>query len=435
MIFLFFCLISSFTTERLTFNNEAEWVPSIVVDDASKIHIAYRYPDQIRYITDKTGSWVIDSIMVSASLVSIAVTPAGTPHLAFEASDGDDEIYYATKVGAAWDIDTITNNAISSRCPSIALTPDSIPHIIYYDFEGGLSLRHADKEIGTWSTEVIPGTSIATYSSIAIDNNGGVHVAVVCGTYGGNREIVYANDTSGSWVSTGVTGDALDDDFPSIAVDNNGYAHISYEKDDGADWELWYAENTTGSFVAQQLTNNVGMQDGGYSSIAIDGNGDAHIAYHEDHLVGDLIYLTNRSGSWETDTIFASFSNKTYSWVDRNICIDKLGFVHACFCNQLGGSGSQELYHAVRDEAVGIESPSFYASSDEQCIYLQWSVNLDDACLNSVITRKSHFENGNFIEVARIPHSSSSPTPKTYSYRDKDVNPGMRYYYKLGIMD
>jgi hypothetical protein len=363
MIFLFFCLISSFTVERLTFNSEAEWVPSIVMDDSNYAYIAYRYPDQIRCITNRTGSWVVDSIMQYCSTVSIAVTPGGTPHLAFEASDGDDEIYYATKVGTVWNIDTITNNTIGSKCPSIALTPDSIPHIVYYDFEGSLSLRHADKEGGTWSTEVIPGTSIATYSSIAVDNNGGVHVAVVCGTYGGNREIIYANDTSGTWLATGVTSDALDDDFPSIAIDDNGFAHVSFEKDDGADWELWYAENSAGSFAAQQLTSNIGTNDGGYSSIAIDTNGDVHIAYHADHLVGDLLYITNTSGIWETDTIFSSYSNKTYSWVDRNICLDHPGYVHACFCNQLGGSGTQELYHAIRDQAVGIESPSLIPGS------------------------------------------------------------------------
>ena len=360
MFLLLFCLISSFNVEQITSNNQSEWVPTVAVDESCKVHIAYTYPDQIHYITNKSGLWEIDSILVSGSIPSIAVTPGGTPHIVYIDNDGnDDEVYYATYVGGNWDIDTVTNNSSSSKVASIALAPDSIPHVVYYDFTGGLKIWHAVKNLGTWTTEFIPGSNIGTYSSIAVDSSGKVHVAFVAGTYGGNREIIYANDTSGSWVTDSVTIDALDDDFPSIAVDMNRNVHIVFSKDDGSDWELWYATNESGSFVATQLTDNVGIQDLGYPSIAVDENCCAHIAHQENYVAGNFFYFTNLTGSWERETIFTGSWNKTYSWVDRNICIDNLGYVHVCFANQTSSSSSStEIYHAMSDESVGIENLS-----------------------------------------------------------------------------
>ncbi len=427
MFLILLCLFSSFSVERLTFDSEADWIPAIAVDTSCYVHITNTYSNQIRYITNKSGSWVIDSIMIDGNSPSIAVTPAGTPHIAFEADcGGDDDIYYATLVGGLWDIDTVINNTVISSDPSIALSPDSVPHVVYYDFSGGLSIRHAFKSGGSWSSEVIPGSSVGTYSSISIDASGNLHVAFVAGTYGGNREISYANDTSGSWVNEGITNDALDDDFPTIAVDKNGDVHIVYAKDDGADWELWYATNESGSFVTEQLTDNVGINDCGYPSVAVDNNCSIHIAYQENNTAGNLFYLTNKSGSWVRDTIFIAPWNKTLSWVDRSVAIDNLGYIHASFANQVGGAFTQETYHAVTDEPIGIESPSFYASTDDLCVNLHWSVEMEDECLLYIIVRKSLRENEDYVEIAKISGSGSSPSPKTYTYKDGDIEPGIR---------
>jgi hypothetical protein len=355
IVLLLYCLFSSFTAERITFDSDADWIPTIAVDESCYVHIVNTYGGQIRYITNRSGSWVIDSIMIDGNSPSIDVTPAGTPHIAFEADcGGDDDIYYATRVDTVWDIDTVINNTVISSDPSLALSSDSIPHITYYDFEGGLSIRHAEKVGGIWSNEVIPGSSIGTYSSISIDGSNHLHIAFVTGTYGGNREITYANDTAGSWVFEDITNDALDDDFPTIAVDKNGNVHIVFAKDDGADWELWYATNETGVFVTEQLTDNVGINECGYPSIAVDNNCGVHLAYQENNVAGDIFYLSNMTGSWQQDTIFTAPWNKTLAWVDRSIALDNLGFIHACLANQESGAFTQEIYHAISDSPVGV---------------------------------------------------------------------------------
>ncbi len=62
------------------------------------------------------------------------------------------------------------------------------------------------------------------------------------------------------------------------------------------------------------------------------------------------------------------------------------------------------------------------------------SVEIEDNCLLYVILKKSTVEDDDYFEIVRIPGSGSSPSPKTYSYRDEDVEVGIRYYYKLGVV-
>ncbi len=87
----------------------------------------------------------------------------------------------------------------------------------------------------------------------------------------------------------------------------------------------------------------------------------------------------------------------------------------------------------VEEGSVGISSSTFYASADVLCVNLHWSVDMEDDCLLYIILKKSLKEDDDYYEIARISGAGSSPSPKTYSYRDEDVKPGTPYYYKLGV--
>ncbi len=80
------------------------------------------------------------------------------------------------------------------------------------------------------------------------------------------------------------------------------------------------------------------------------------------------------------------------------------------------------------------EDLSFYAISEDFYVNLFWSVNMEQDCLFYLITKNTVNDNDSYYEIARIPGSGSSPAPKTYTYRDRDVKPGERYYYKLGVV-
>jgi hypothetical protein len=83
---------------------------------------------------------------------------------------------------------------------------------------------------------------------------------------------------------------------------------------------------------------------------------------------------------------------------------------------------------------LGIGMTGFLATAKSNYIELQWKLEMENACLQYLILKKSIKEDKDYYEIARIPGSGSSSSTKTYSYRDENVKPGIRYFYKLGVV-
>ncbi|MDO8281072.1 MAG: PKD domain-containing protein [Thermodesulfovibrionia bacterium] len=84
----------------------------------------------------------------------------------------------------------------------------------------------------------------------------------------------------------------------SIAVDASGNLHIShYDADHG---DLLYTTNSSGSWITETASSagNVGQ----FTSIALDSLGKVHISYH-DATDLSLMYATNASGSWAAEIV------------------------------------------------------------------------------------------------------------------------------------
>ncbi|MBN2744013.1 MAG: hypothetical protein JXR39_08985 [Marinilabiliaceae bacterium] len=159
----------------------------------------------------------------------------------------------------------------------------------------------------TWQAEMLIGASTA--GSIAIDQNGIAHIAYVS-----SNQIAYSNYQNGIWsdpvfiVSNG--GGTCSK--PDIAVDTNGKAHITYTDTKGQNGDytdkadIMYATNTTGSFVKTCLYNGFYELLGGAdayaeyfdkgSKIAVNASGTAFVAAHS--------YIFNKN---------MSFTDRTYS--------------------------------------------------------------------------------------------------------------------------
>ncbi len=139
-----------------------------------------------------------------------------------------------------------------------------------------------------------------------------------------------------------------------------------------------------------------------------------------------------------TDIIITLDGSITYQ---PRIRYDYASALNDSFFVMLGDSvvGSFQSYKGkirigkVEEGSVGISSSTFYASADVLCVNLHWSVDMEDDCLLYIILKKSLKEDDDYYEIARISGTGSSPSPKTYSYRDEDVKPGTPYYYKLGV--
>lgn len=91
--------------------------------------------------------------------------------------------------------------------------------------------------------------------------------------------------------------------YSSIAVDSHNHIHISYS--DFTNSVLKYATNSSGNWAVATIDlryNGMGNGKLDYTSIVVDKNNKIHISYHDANQ-GSLMYASNTSGSWETETI------------------------------------------------------------------------------------------------------------------------------------
>ena len=88
---------------------------------------------------------------------------------------------------------------------------------------------------------------------------------------------------------------------------------------------------------------------------------------------------------------------------------------------------------AVEDAPLAVELFYFDALSASYSIRLKWSSASAGQTFQYIIQR-SLKKTSDYSEIVRIPGPGSSPVPTYYSYTDRDVNPGLIYYYKLGVV-
>ena len=308
---------------------------SIAIDSYGFKHISYfdDTNDDLKYATDKTGSWVTTSVDATWHSVgkysSIAIDSNDGVHISYY-DDTNRNLKYATcssacSIASNWD--TVTAHAMSARdvgwFTSIAIDSNDAIHISYYDFSSK-DLKYATCSSGcttgsNWSQVSVdtPG-SVGSQSSIAIDSNDAIHISYSDVT---NGRLKYATCSSGctaedNWSKVRVDTASNVGSWNSIAIDSNDVVHISYH--DTTNGDLKYA--TCSSSCTSPSQNNwdkvyvdsVG-DVGEYSSIAIDSNDVVHISYHD---------TTNPNLKYATCSSSCTTAN---NW--NNVSVDETGDV------------------------------------------------------------------------------------------------------------
>ncbi len=259
----------------------------------------------------------------------------------------------------------IIDPGVYASVPVIAVDPDNNPHIISYEINA-LDVRYAVKINNSWQSETVDSEgNVGDGHDIIVDNNGVPHISYRDITNGG---IKYAKKVDGSWETITIdspeqSGDSAESS--SIAVDSEGNPHIAYN----------IQSLTTGSYLKYASWNGTSWSietpsiTGHWPSLGLDANGTPHIIYHND-VENQVVYTTRLSnGSWDVEEIDSS----SVVVNDPRGDVDSSGKPHAVYRDS---SGNASLRYAswngtswniqIVDTNVGVSDEMDFAVKDDK---------------------------------------------------------------------
>lgn len=310
---------------------------SVNLKGESIAHIAY-YDGagaNLRYATNTTGSWVVDSTLDNGGDVgkyaslALSVDKDGNPVVQISYFDATfNNLKYISNATLAWVPSTIDTAGDAGRYSSLAVDKKGWLHIGYYDLLAR-KLKYATNESsGVWRESIVPDVGdVGRYASLAVDASGFAHISYYDLD---NRDLRYATNASGSWVAVLVDGVGDVGSYTSLKLDALGKIHISYY--DAIQGALKHATNASGVWAVETVDDPASAV-GWYSSLAVDGNGKLHISYY-DVTDRNLKYANNVSGIWDVSTtVDAAGDVGKYS----SLAIDGKGKLHIGYYDETNG--------------------------------------------------------------------------------------------------
>ncbi len=160
---------------------------AIVIDESDDLHLAYGVIGDIRYATNKSGQWDIQTaggIGSSAWYITpdIAVSESGHPYIVFcrwtynpEGADSWALGYATQNFIGQWDVSILRSTGQTGICPSIAVaTPGSVR--ICYRNESTNKIMYGRNGGGSWYFQTVADATDET-TGIALDPGLGVHLS------------------------------------------------------------------------------------------------------------------------------------------------------------------------------------------------------------------------------------------------------------------
>lgn len=335
---------------------------SIELDSQQLAHVVYFSmdgPRDLKYAYQKNYGWNIQTVpldIYSMEFMSFDLDADDNAHISlkekFYYSEKANIVHtlgYVTNVSGAWENYIIDDGEPEywdhGGSSSIVVGDDGFIRISYQNGENGTPryLKLAGNETGDWTLNGIDGYTQSGYcTSIVEDDDHYFHISHIgTGTVPddnnkGNACIRYVTNLSGSWTASCVPETSTCTRSNSLAVDFNDNPHIachSYIENGKPDYvyQLNYLNRVTSEWEKTLIDNNVScfLRELRDSYLALDGDGNAHIAYtgldDEDNAV--LKYATNVSGEWTTETIDPSPN----SGIGASIAVDGEGYAHISY--------------------------------------------------------------------------------------------------------
>lgn len=240
----------------------------------------------------------------TASYVSMAFAPDGTPHVAFS-DESDNGKAKVMKYGDGfWSLVGADGfSAGRADYTSLAFSPDGAPHVAY----GDDSLADAEKGKATvmryngtaWVLVGTAGFSAAPASSLSLTfaPDGTPHVAFSGDDYNTNRQPVVMK-FSGVWSMAGGTAvSSANARYTSMTFAPNGTLYVAYA-DDGASGKV-SVKKLNGTSWESVGFPGFSVYDTAYVSLAISPDGTPHVTYSDYGLGGMALVKKYTGTAWE----------------------------------------------------------------------------------------------------------------------------------------
>ena len=311
--------------------------PSLAIDVHGVVHISYwdQANHWLKYANNSVGTWsavAVDEVNNVVGESSLALDADGKVHISYYAEDGGN-LMYATNAGGGWATSVIDGGAEDTgRHSSLGIDPAGHLHVSYCDVNS-LDLRYATNRSGTWVAQVLDSVGdVGTFTSLGLDSGGHVHISHYDAT---NGDLRYVTDALGGWTQLPVVIDGDVGSGSSLKVDPSDRVHISYM--DATLGAVKYANNASGVWSVTTV-DHVGTS--GLTSLALDTAGRAHISYH-DSSDGSLNYITN--APWRLETV----DDDEIAGYHSSMALDGQGNAHIAYLYINQDLGERHLRYAT----------------------------------------------------------------------------------------
>ena len=287
-------------------------------------------------------------------------------------------------------------------------------HAVYYD--NGIMHSYSNDGAQTWSFPPLQITDIGRNPSIAVSNDGDLHLVYKRGgiiAY----EIVHRS-YDGTWSEETIvySSPQVPVSRPALAMDSLGDLHCVWQRSgygSTPNSEVWYRKRTAGNWETPvNISNTYGSSE--YPTLAVGGDGSVHVFWKDsgEEISNPkmVLYRKHTVGlGWDADytNVSNTIGNGSYSTMDPCAIVDSQNNVHLVW--KYYQPGNKEIFYKKCTEGIWSETPLNLSETDEASDTPGISVDEDD----NLTVAWAEKTDGIHYEVVFIKYSQAGSTWST----------------------